>query len=129
MRSSLVAAVVCLATLAAVPTASATDKRARNYAHEIIKAWDKSFAALEHETGGDGVVQRREMVIRQPCEGGLEAIRDARRFFDRIDGRGGPRDRRGQFGEALRFMRSFDRNGNGLSDGEVSNAGTRYIAL
>jgi hypothetical protein len=129
MCRSLVAAFCLLALGVGGPTASASDKRAKSYAHMIIRTWDSSIAALERKTGGDGVVQRREMVIHQPCPEGLELIRDARRFFDRIDGRGAPRDRRGQFGEALRFMLSFDRNRNGLSNGEVTNAGTRYNAL
>ena len=61
MRRSL-AATLCLLALVGVPAASASDTRARSYAHMIIRTWDSSLAALEHEAGGDGVVQRREMV-------------------------------------------------------------------
>jgi hypothetical protein len=129
-RVALAMAVGLALTSLAVPVlaGAATDARAREYAHKIINTWDRSPTALEEDTGGDGVVQRSEMRIRIACGTGQGVSRDAREFFDDIDGRGGPRDHQGQFREAVRFMKSFDLNHNGLSNGELGKAGLRYAA-
>jgi len=78
-------------------------------------------------TFSDGVVQRREMMIRIPNGADTEVVHDWRRFYAKIDGHGGKRDRKGQFSEVLRWVRSFDRNHNGRLSGKEDPKGILFL--
>jgi hypothetical protein len=85
----------------------------RQFAQEALKTCDESLPNMGSATFSDGVVQRREMAIRIPNGPDTEVVHDWRRFYGKIDGHGGKRDRKGQFSEVLRWVRRFDRNRNG----------------
>ena len=89
-------------------------------AHCLLKTCDESPLNKGSNTFSDGVVQRREMMIRIPSGPDEEVVHDWRRFYAKIDGHAGKRDRKGQFSEILRWARRFDVNRSGRFSGDES---------
>jgi hypothetical protein len=112
--------ILALAILSAgASSAEAAEFPVRQLAREALATCDESLPNMGSPTFSDGVVQRREMTIRLPTgpdeATGVEeeVVHDWRRFYAKIDGRGGKRDRKGQLSEILRWTRRFDLNHNG----------------
>ena len=99
----------------------------RQFAREVLRTCDASLPNIGSPTFSDGVVQRREMTFRLPNGADTEFVIDWRRFYAKIDGHGGKRDRKGQFSEVVRWVRSFDRNHNGRLSGKEDPKGILFL--